>query len=109
MGMKDDDKDQVVLGPELGNGQYACLRKRGDKVTTGVITPVDSPEGEDLSSRAEGLIELEHVDGDLYDVSASYDYTSLGYSERSGPAQVNTPKYQKGWDTIFGKKVVGQA
>lgn len=91
-GMTDDTKrDDIYLGPSLGEGKHIMVRDQDGDVSVSVISP----------EPAEGCSELHlsHVSDNHYKV----------LSERSGPAQVNTQAYQEGWSNIFGKTVVGQA
>jgi len=92
-------KDKLWLGPELAGGRRAILRETPDgKQTPGYVGPRGT------LPRVDSQIDLEHVQGCLYEVTSEVKFTS------PGPPQVSTPAYREGWSRIFGAKTpVGQA
>lgn len=94
---KCDSGAEIVIGPEVGEGQRLAIRHTEDhQIEAGVIRQVK--DGESLP---EDSFHVEQIEGNRY------KYTKV---ERPGPARVTTPAYRDGWDRIFGgKQAVGQA
>lgn len=95
----------MCLGPEMARGVRAYVRHTADcRVKAGMIRPVR--EGESLVG---GGVCLEHKKGDVYAVVHEVPPMAAA-DERSGPAQVSTKDYRKGWDRIFGsRQPIGEA
>jgi hypothetical protein len=111
-------EDVVLLGPPLASGEGRhVLRKRGERIEHGALRPM--VEGKPLTGE---LVKLERrADAELYDVevlhdarSGSSDDIAAGNEaamepaglERSGPAQVATDEYRRGWNRLFHKKAL---
>lgn len=100
--MAKDVKDKIFMGPDFGNGTRPFVRvkekNQGLEVSAGSASFIkDNTEPESGT-----VAYLKHLGGDAYEVK----------KERpagSGPCQVSSDAYRKGWDGIFGKKIVGQA
>ncbi len=107
--MADNDsnkKDRFYMGPEMSNGVRTFVRSSADgKNISGGLVSADKSK----LSACDSTISLHHLQGDAYEVEKEVRYTSSGGTDHEGPAKVNTPQFQKGWDRIFGKAVVGQA
>ena len=111
----DDDKkypsgDELVAGPEIGNGSRLFVRHTADhKVMAGVMSPVR--EGQPLMP---GAFNLEPIEGtDRFKVedlpSMPVPRMEAAAAAPKGPAKVNSAAYKSGWDNVFGKQVVGEA
>lgn len=98
-------KDVVRMGPDVGSGFRPFVRHTTDhRVEGGFLR--QAREGEPLQDGAVLLSETE--DSGVYNVD--YEYKAPGQKvTTSGPAQVATDNYRRGWDNIFGNKTVGQA
>lgn len=102
-------KDVVRMGPDVGGGHRPFIRHTADhRVEGGFLR--QAREGEPLQDGAVLLSETE--DSGVYNVD--YEYKAEGQkagqkAAGSGPAQVATDDYRRGWDNIFGNKTVGQA
>jgi hypothetical protein len=89
----------IICGPETGDGGNRCIRLSPDgPVEIGTLAPfsgfANTPEGARI---IEGK-----VAGPVIKV------TSM--SEPIGkPSKVTSDEYRSGWDTIWGKREVGQA
>lgn len=100
-------KDKMHLGPDLGGHTYPYLRESSNgKRSVGLI----SRNGENLP-RCDGMVQLGHVEGNIFEVKSDVAMTGPRISDHDGPAQVNSTNFLKGWDQIFGqpKKAIGQA
>ena len=97
------DADVLRPGPELndGKGSRLFVRHTADHETvTGVMRP--AREGENMAEG--GFFSLE-PNGDRGD----FKVTPICTQAAKGPAKVSTPAYRDGWDSIFGKRPVGEA
>ena len=92
-----DGKDSLLAGPQLPNGFHPFVRHRaGHSIQQGYMRPV--AEGEPL---LDGAFCLEQRgESNVYDVR---DEFVMPKTEAKGPAKVNSAKFRKGWDSIFGK------
>ena len=97
------DGDELIAGPELPNGARPFIRHTASHdIESGIMRPV--ADGEPMY---EGAFHLEPKDNGRYRVTDVF-----GKSEESrakGPVRVSTPAYRENWDSIFGKRPVGQA
>ncbi len=92
-GMK--KKDELVLGPAIGEGVYPYIRRKpDDEIETGILGTEDSGD-------SEGMLQLSHINGCRYEVQEETRFTA-----KTRPA---TERYRKGWDNIFGRATIGQA
>jgi hypothetical protein len=94
-------KDQIRFGSEIEPGRGAAIRRHDGGL--GVGTFMEVKDGQPIPEGAE-LIQVGAEDSDGW-----RDVTTVYKSERSGPAQVATPKYREGHDRIFGKQKMGLA
>lgn len=96
--MPDAVEDVVLVHSRAADGEgYNVLRKRGDELSVGQVRPV--VEGAPLHGE---LLKLEPREGTpLFDVQVLYEPPPS--AERSGPAQVATQRYRRGWDAVFHK------
>lgn len=100
--------DELIAGPDVGNGVRPFVRHSADHCITGGLITV-AREGQPCNGRE--LVKLTPIEGSRYSVETLYDGTSkpVGVVDRSGPSKVVTNEYRSGWDRIFGCKPVGQA
>lgn len=95
--MSKNAKDTLWMGPELQNGRRPFVSRS----STG------EPKVGFLGEHGEGadsVLELKHLEGPFYEVQSETRLTA------SGPAQVSSSAYRKGWSNIFGgKATVGRA
>jgi hypothetical protein len=96
-------RDIVHLGPQISeDGARVALRHTKDhQIQQGILKPVK--EGQPLDSTCLSLDPLE--DGS-FAVQELYTPPS---QKTPGPAMVNSPAFQTGWDRIFGNRTVGVA
>lgn len=107
-------EDIVLVGPRLPSGVgHHVLRKRGDRIEAGSISPLE--EGKPIHG---DLVRLEARDEPgLYDVRVEHaapkatprmaPHTAKRLEERSGPAQVASDDYRRGWTRLFGAPPLG--
>jgi len=91
--------DVLLVGPPVEQGEgVAVLRRRGDRLEVGELR--EMREGQPLSPGAE-IVRLrgrsEH--GRLFDVEVLAELP--GGAARTGPAQVASEAYRRGWDAAF--------
>jgi len=102
--MADDKPTEDVLycGPVIDpDGTQVCVRARGGSIEPAFLTPGTQPRPE--GSLAVALTPRSEPNAfDLEEVQETF-------SDRSGPAQVNSERYRSGWDRIFGSRTVGVA
>lgn len=98
---KDDIKDKLIMGPDLGDGTHPFIRQK--KVEDGVEISAGTASMSNESGQGTSVAMLRHMGGPEYEVKEEIRFTG------KGPAQVSSDAYRKGWDGIFGKKTVGQA
>lgn len=92
-------KDKVWLGPELPGGTRPLFRETPEGERSVGYT---GPKGS--LPRVDSELDLEHVEGCMYEVTGEVKFTA------AGPSQVASPAYRDGWSRIFGAKApVGQA
>jgi hypothetical protein len=101
--MAEDDKecdcgDEIVLGPDLGDGTRPAIRHTADhRMEAGLVRQVK--DGEPLP---EDAMYVERIEGNRYSCKPAL--------EHKGPSLAATPEYRNGWDRIFGgRQEVGQA
>lgn len=90
---------QCAIGPDMGNGQHPVIVvHEGGSVHSGMARAYK--EGEPMLP-GDSIVEVvphEHGCG-----IGSYR-TLYAQEPHSGPAQVATEAYRRGWEAIFGKK-----
>lgn len=96
-------KDDVVLvhGRSEDGKTLAVLRKRGEEFSAGLLTAAE--EGKPLTG---DLLRLKPRDDApfLADVEVLHEHRAETSADRGGPAQVSSPAYREGWNSIFGEK-----
>jgi hypothetical protein len=103
-------EDVVLVGAPLPSGiGHHVLRKRGERLEAGSIKPLE--EGKPIHG---DLVRLKaREEPGLYDVQVEHaaaqstgaqptDVAARGPEERSGPAQVASDDYRRGWNRLFG-------
>lgn len=93
-------KDQVRLGAEIGPNTRLVERRVGGRIAQGTLTPVR--DGQPLTPGTE-LVKLTPGEDEWHDIETLYRHEQIEPA-LSGPPQVATPEYRKGYDRIFGKK-----
>lgn len=88
--MSRHNKDTVWVGPELCDGRRPFVRRKD----TG--EPEVGLLGSDPLDGADSVIELDHVQGDEYEVRSEIRFTAMG------PTQVASSAYRAGWSRVFG-------
>ncbi len=98
---KRDEDVALVFGATEDGGTLGVLRKRGERVEPALVRRAE--EGQPIHGE---LVRLTPRDEPLlFDVDVLYDpKADEGAAGESGPAQVATPDYRKGWDRVFKKK-----
>lgn len=97
--MSDDTKkDRVYLGPALREGTFTFVRESSDGCISGGIL------SKDPLPRCDGVVTLNHLKGNTFEVKEDVRMSGPPMSDHSGPANVNNTKYLQGWDRIFGTK-----
>ncbi|HEY8430620.1 MAG TPA: hypothetical protein VIL20_19710 [Sandaracinaceae bacterium] len=89
----------LVIGASPDGEALGVLRKRGDTIEPAIVRRV--VEGKPITGELVRLTPREEPM--LFDVDVLYD-GRRDARERSGPAQVATEAYRKGWDRLFSKK-----
>jgi len=100
--MKDDERDEIAIGPEVAPGVRAGVQRTPD----GYVTPMYFTPAKDGAPVPPGA-ELLFVDEPACECGTWMKVSSLYKSNRAttdGPAQVATPVYRENYDRIFGKK-----
>jgi hypothetical protein len=95
-------KDQIRIGEEVGPNTHLVERRKDGRVHLGTLTPMKN--GQSLLTNAE-VVKITPGEDEWHDVETVYEPGP----ELSGPPQVATPAYRKGYDRIFGKQKVGLA
>jgi hypothetical protein len=98
-------EDVVLVGAPLPSGiGHHVIRKRGERLEAGSIKPLE--EGKPIHG---DLVRLKaREEPGLYDVQVEHaavpatDVAAKGTEERSGPAQVASDDYRRGWNRLFG-------
>jgi hypothetical protein len=96
-------KDQIRIGEEVGPNTCLVERRRDGRISVGTLTPMK--DGQSLLTGAELVKVAPSENGEWHDIETIYEPEP----ELSGPPQVATPAYKKGYDRIFGKQKVGLA
>ncbi len=97
-------KDEIAIGDEISPGVYRALRRQDGKVREVRVRVSDDGDalhpGEEIADL--GPSSCDCGDGHWRELTSIY--------KLSGPPQVATPAYRKGYDRIFGgKQKVGEA
>jgi hypothetical protein len=96
-------KDQIRIGQEVGPNTRLVERRKNGRTSIGTLTPMK--DGQSLLTGAEIVKVALDEDDEWHDVETIY----APEPALSGPPQVATPAYKKGYDRIFGKQKVGLA
>lgn len=92
-----EDKDLLVMGPELSSGARAVLKITKDEVYAGSVYPEDKAPEE-----ANTRITTKSLGGSVYEI--------VSEEPIGKPARVNSRAFRENWDTIFGQQsVIGSA
>ncbi len=94
-------KDQVRIGQEVGPNTRLVERRKDGRVGIGTLTPLKN--GQALFTGAE-VVKVTPSEGEWHDVETIYESEPESEPSLSGPPQVATPEYRRGYDRIFGKK-----
>lgn len=95
-------EDVVLVHGRSEDGKtLAVLRKRGEQLSAGLMTAVE--EGKPISGDLVRLVPREGMPF-VADVEVLYEHGPQAAGRGDGPAQVSTPAYREGWDSIFGAK-----
>lgn len=99
------EEDVVLVGAPLPSGVgHHVLRKRGEQIELGAVRPME--EGKPIHGE---VVRLEpREEPNLYDVHVEHAGPKVrredgARAERSGPAQVATDDYRKGWNRLFSR------
>lgn len=100
-------KTQIALGAEIFPGERIAVRRDGENLDVGLLAPLK--DGKPLADNAE-IVRLDNFDSESKDwQDAETIYKNERPRTSSGPAQVATAEYRRGYDRIFGKQKVGLA
>lgn len=91
-------EDVVLVHGRTEDGALQVIRKKGDELSAGELRPVE--EGKPLRGNLLKLRPREEMPL-LADVEEEITITSPSLS---GPAQVATDSYRKGWDGLWGTR-----
>lgn len=97
MGESERPKKDLLafVGGAAPDGSRLGVRRSGDSVEFGVLTPVE--EGKPLP--AAELLSITPSPGPWHEVETFYD----GRPRKGGrPAMVNNSSFRSGWDAVFG-------
>lgn len=97
MPKKDTDDVALVWGATRDGEMLGVLRKRGDSIEPALVRK--AREGEPIHGELVRLTPREEPL--LYDVDVVYDGRRGTQADRSGPPQVASEQYRKGWDRLF--------
>jgi hypothetical protein len=98
--------DEVKIGPAIGGGAHLVVRHTADhECRPGIVVPVR--EGQPVMTGEIFHLKPKDPKNGIYEV----DGTSVPppVSSLGRPAKVANDAFRAGWDSTFGKQVVGQA
>jgi hypothetical protein len=93
--------DELVVGPEMGDGTRPFVRHTADHRLLGGF--MRSAKDGQACNGCE-VVALTPLDGSRYKVETLYDGSAA-----KGPSKVSTREYRSGCERTFGRKGAGQA